>query len=93
MADQPLVQSTIKASTLTPITNPAASKSKGNTYSKPRIVKCYMYDEPGHKSNECSKRRQVNMAGYEEEDDMLIEIEPEDSSFIEEHGYPVSYVI
>ena len=38
-------------------------------------------------------RRQVNMAEYEEEDDVLIEIEPEDSDFVEEHGDPVACVI
>jgi len=44
-------------------------------------------------SNECSKRRPVNIADYEEEDDVIIETEPKDSDFIEEHGNPVTCII
>ena len=33
------------------------------------------------------------MANYEEENDVLIETEPEDSDFIKEHGDPISCVI
>jgi len=33
------------------------------------------------------------MADYEEEDDMLIETESEDSDFVEEHGDPITYVV
>jgi len=42
-----------------------------------------MYGEPGRKSTECLKRRQLNMADDEEEDNVLIEIEPKNSDFIE----------
>ena len=40
--------------------------------------------EPGHMSNECPKRRPVNMADYEDEDEVLIGTELEDSNFVEE---------
>ena len=53
----------------------------------------YRCGEPGHKSNEYPKRRQVNMTDYKEEDNVLIEIESEDSDFVEEHGDPVTCVI
>jgi len=33
------------------------------------------------------------MADYEEEDDVLIETEPEDSDFIKEHGDVVACVV
>ncbi|KAI4320289.1 hypothetical protein MLD38_033785 [Melastoma candidum] len=36
-----------------------------NPYAKPTGDKCYRCGEPGHKSNICPKRRQVNMADYE----------------------------
>jgi len=70
----PLAQLTAKASTST-ATTPAVAKSKENLYTKPENSKCYRYDELGHKSNECPKRRQVNIADYEEEDEVQIETE------------------
>ena len=69
------------------------TKSKDNPYTKFGVGKCYRCDEPGHKSNECPKRRQVNMTDYEEGDDVLVEIEPEDSDFVEKHGDPIACVI
>ena len=75
-----------KAPVSTPTINPAVAKGKENPYTKPGISKCYKCGEPEHKSNEYPKRRQVNMADYEEEDEVQIEIEPEDSDFAEEHG-------
>ena len=78
MTSQPIVQPPAKASTSTPTTNPVIAKSKGNSYTKPGSSKCYGCGEPGHRSNECPKRRPVNVADYEE-DDVLIETEPEDS--------------
>ena len=72
MAGQPLVQLTTKASTSISTITPAIAKRKDNSYFKLRIGKCYRCDEPRHKSNECPKRKQVNMVDYEEEDDVLI---------------------
>ena len=56
---------------------------KENPYAKPEIGKCYRCGEPGHKSNEYLQRRPVNMTDYEDEDEVLIETEPEDFDFIE----------
>ena len=55
------------------------AKGKENPYTKPEVGKYYRCGEPGHKSNECPKRRQVNMADYEREDEVEIRTEPEDS--------------
>jgi len=55
--------------------------------------KCYNCGEPVHKSNERPKRRQVNITVYEEEDDVLIEIELMESDFIEEYGDHVTCVV
>ena len=49
--------------------------------------------ESRHKSNECSKRKQVNVANYEEEDDVLVKIEQKDSDFIKEYVDHVNHVI
>jgi len=57
---------------LTPTITLAVAKSKNDPYSKLGIDKCYRCGELGHKFNECPKRRQVNMANYEEKDDVLI---------------------
>ena len=46
----------------------AAAKSKENPYAKPRVGKCYTCREPGHIFNECFKKKQVNMANYEDEE-------------------------
>jgi len=35
----------------------------------------------------------VNMADYEEEDDVLTETESEDSDFVEEHREPITCVV
>ena len=69
--------------------NPATAaaptiKDKENSYAKPGVGKCYRCGEPEYMSNECPKRRPVNMTDYEDEDEVLIEIEPEDSDFVEE---------
>ena len=60
--DQPPTQQTVKAPMSTPTTNPAVAKGKENSYTKPGISKCYTCDDLGHNSNECPKRKQVNMA-------------------------------
>jgi len=51
------------------------TKGKENTYAKPRVGKCYRCGEPGHMSIECPKRRPVDMADYEDEDEVLIKTE------------------
>ena len=89
---QPIVQPPVKASTSIS-TNPAISKRKDKPYTKPGVDKYYRCDEPEHRSNECSKRRPVNILDYEEEEDVLIETKLEDPNFAEEHCDPVSCVI
>ena len=85
MLDQPLAS--------TPTTNPVVPKSKGYSYTKSGIDKCYRCGEPGYKSNECSKRRQINMADYEDENEVQIETEPKDSDFTEEYEDPAACVV
>jgi len=43
-------------------TNYRNCKEQGESYAKPDVGKCYRCGEPEHKSNQCPKRRQVNMA-------------------------------
>ena len=69
------------------------AKRKDNSYTKLKVVKCYRCEEPGHTSNDCPKRRFVNVADYEEKADVLIETEPEDSNFVEGHNSPIACVI
>jgi len=88
---QPLTQPTAKASASTATTS-AVVKNKENPYTNLEIGKCYRCGEPEHKSNECPKRRQVNIADYEEEE-VQIETEPEDSDFVKENGDPVACVV
>jgi len=59
------------------MTNPATivaptTKGKENPYAKARVGKCYRRGEARHKSNECLKQHQVNMADYEGEDKVEI---------------------
>ena len=72
--------------------NPAIVKSKDIPYIKPGVGKYYRCGEPEHKSNEWLKRRLVNTADYEGKDDVLVETEPEDSDFVEEHGESIACV-
>ena len=51
------------------------TKGKENPYTKPGVGKCYKCGESGYKSNECPRRREVNTADYEDEDEVKIEIE------------------
>ena len=72
----------------------ATAKSKENPYTKPGVGKCYMCGEYGHKSNECSKRKKVNMT--DDEDDEEEEFENEESNnfdFVDEHGEFVICVV
>ena len=82
MFDQSPAQQTVKAHVSAPATITAATRSKENPYTKPGIDKCYRCGEPEHKSNECPKRRQVNMADYDE-DKVKIETEPKETDFTE----------
>ena len=50
-------------------TTTVASKSKENSYTKPGIDKCYKCGKPGHRFNECPKRKQVNVSEYGDEDE------------------------
>ena len=74
--------------TTTPTTN-----GNRNSYVKSGVGKCYMRGGPEHKSNECPRRRQINMADYEDEDKVKIETEYEDSDFAEEHGDSSTYMV
>jgi len=67
------------------MTTTLTTKGKENPYSKLGVSKCYRCGEPGHKSHECPRRRQVDIANYEDEDEVKIESESEDSDFVEKH--------
>ncbi|XP_028554101.1 uncharacterized protein LOC110105612 [Dendrobium catenatum] len=43
--------------------------AKENPYAKPSTLKCFRCFQPGHKSNECPQRQQINLAEGEEEGD------------------------
>jgi len=49
------------------VTTSPIAKDKENSYAKPVVGDCYRCGEPKHKYYELPKRKQVNMADYEEE--------------------------
>jgi len=64
-----------------PTTSTATTaKSKENPYIKPRVGKCYRCGKPGHKSNECRKRKHVNLADYKNDGEEEVEIQDLDES-------------
>jgi len=69
------------------------AKGKENPYAKSDVGKCYRCGEHGHKSNECSKKRQVNMTDYEGKDRVEIVTESEDTDFVEEYGESATCVV
>ena len=77
----------------TSATSPTISKCNDNPYTKSRVDKYYRRGEPEHRYNERPNRRLINMADYEEEDDVLIETKSEDSDFVEEYGEPIACVV
>ena len=68
-------------------------KSKGNSYSKSGIDKCYRCGETGHRSNECPKMKQANIADYRDEGEGVMIEEASDSDFAQEHGDHVARVV
>ena len=68
------------------------AKNKDNPYVKPKVSKCYRCGKPGHRSNECLKRKQVNVANYRDDEGVMIEDEI-DSDFAEENGDLVVYIV
>ena len=82
----PIKETTTETSAIAPMRTAApVAKGKENLYVKSGVGKYYRCDELGHKSNECQRRRQVNIADYESEDEVKIETELEDSDFVKEH--------
>jgi len=91
--DRPLVrQSTNTSASISAATTAVATKSKENLYAKSDIDKCYRCREPGHWSNECPKRKQVNIANYIDEGGVVIE-KASDSDYAEEHEDHVACVV
>jgi len=87
---QPPADQTIKAHVFAPATT--AAKSKENLYAKPGVGKCYRHGEPEHRSNECPKRKQVNMVNFRDDEGVVIE-EASGSDFDEEHGDSIACVV
>jgi len=74
-------------------TTATVTKSKENPYIKPGIGKCYRCEKPGHSSNECPNRKQVNNADYGDEEEGIIIEEASDSDFAKEKKDPLACVI
>ena len=92
--DQPITYRPIDPPAAALETAAAPAKNKKNPYAKPGVGKCYRYGEPGHKSNKCPKRRQVNMSDYKEDEEEEFEIEePDDFDFAEEHGNAITCIV
>ena len=94
MVDRPPVHQSTNTSASTPLTTIiVAAKNKENPYAKPVIGKCYKCGVPEHRSNECFKRKQVNIADYRDEGEWVAIEEASDSDFVEEYGDHVSRVV
>ena len=90
----PARQSTNALASAPAATTATTAKSKEKPYVKPGVGKCYKCGEPEHRSNECPKRKQVNMADYENNEEEGFEIEElNDFDFAEEHGESATCVV
>jgi len=75
MVDRQPARPSINTPASAPEKTTATTKSKENSYTKPRVGKCYRCEEPGHRSNKCLKRKQINMANYEDDGEEEVKIE------------------
>ncbi|XP_028556926.1 uncharacterized protein LOC110109044 [Dendrobium catenatum] len=70
--------------------------TKDNPYTKPNTLKCFRCFQPGHKSNECPQRQQVQLAECQEDAEQA-EIGGDEEGEIEEipadEGEPLLYVM
>jgi len=90
----PAHQSTNVLASAPTMSTAATAKNKENSYIKSGVGKCYRCGEHGHRFNECPKRRQINLADYEDEGEEEVEIEDlDESDFAEEQGDPVACVV
>uniref|UniRef100_A0A5B7BER3 RNA-directed DNA polymerase n=1 Tax=Davidia involucrata TaxID=16924 RepID=A0A5B7BER3_DAVIN len=63
----------------------APSQKSTNPYARPIPGKCFRCQQPGHRSNECPNRRQVNMVGVTEDNSPDFENE-EEAEYQDEYG-------
>ncbi|XP_028551234.1 uncharacterized protein LOC110091993 [Dendrobium catenatum] len=79
------------ASEVKGVLRPRAS-IRENPYAKPNVIKCFRYLQPGHKSNECPSRHQVQLAEGEDEADfagILDEVDDGIEEIRADEGEPV----
>jgi len=87
----PIDETTTEAPAAAPATIAApVVKGKENLYANLGASKYHRCGKPEYKSNECPKRKQVNIVDYEDEE---LEINPDDSEFAEEYGESATCVI
>jgi len=87
IVDRPPVFQPTNVFASTPATTiTAAADSKENLYTKPVIDKCYRCGEIGLRSNECPKRKQVNITDYKDDGEKDVEIEELNDSLYRRAG-------
>ena len=65
-----------------------------NPYAKPAALKCYRYNQPEHRFNECLQRKTINITTREEEEDRYCcALDGEDDDFEDEKDEQINCVV